>query len=234
MHRVTFRVLSQADERGFLHVDRNQPYFMMFDNGDQFRGIGTNIGWEPRRRRNQKHSYDTLFPRIAAQGLNTVRTWMCPWNMPLEWNGRQLGEYDEDALRRLDEMFALAEKSGLYVVLVLGYHGELQTVSGSFPNNDRWKENPYNVVNGGPCETPADFFTNEQAKALYKKRLKMLVARVACQLAFAGVGVLERNRPHRATRPGARGLQSSPGMKRWRTICTVSMYMIIQSRPVFP
>jgi hypothetical protein len=63
--------------------------------------------------------------------------------------------------------------------LVLGYHGELQTESGAFPGNDRWKDNPYNVANGGPCETPADFFTNDEAKALYKQRLRLLVARIA-------------------------------------------------------
>lgn len=182
-NRVSFHVDRSTDEQGFLHVDRKKPYFMVFDNGEQFRGIGTNIGWEPHRRRNPKHSYDALFPRISENGLNTVRTWICPWNMPLDWNKRPLGDgnYDQNSLRRMDEMFALAEQNGLYVVLVLGYHGELQTVSGSFPNNDRWKENPYNVVNGGPCETPAEFFTSERAKAIYKQRLRMLVARVACQ-----------------------------------------------------
>lgn len=177
---VGFQVEPSPDGRGFLRVDRNRPYFLLFDNGEQFRGIGSNLGWEPRRRRREEHTYDTMFPRISAHGLNTVRTWICPWNMPVEWNSPRLGEYDPNALKRLDEMLSLAEENGIYVVLVLGYHGELQTESGAFPGNDRWKENPYNVVNGGPCETPADFFTNDEAKALYKQRLRLLVARIAC------------------------------------------------------
>ena len=92
---VAFEVARSTGRQGFLKVDRNQPYIMVFDNGEQFRGIGTNLGWEPRRRRNQQYTYDTLFPRIASHGLNIVRTWMCPWNMPMEW--KSLGEYDEDA-----------------------------------------------------------------------------------------------------------------------------------------
>lgn len=176
---VSFEVAA-SDLPGFLRVNGDTPYTLVFDNGERFRGIGANIAWEPRRRRHREHTYDVLFPRIAARGLNTIRTWMCPWNLPLEWNSESLGQYDQQAAQRLDQMLALAEENEIYVVLVLGYHGELQTESGPFPGNDRWKENPYNAANGGPCNTPAEFFTDPRAKALYKHRLRYLVARIAC------------------------------------------------------
>lgn len=175
-----FSVKPSEGGKGFLHLVGANPHVMAFDNGEQFRGIGSNVGWEPRRRRNQRHTYDALFERLSDHGANTVRTWSCPWNLPIEWGAPRLGEYNEEGLDRLDEMLALAERHGIYVILVLGYHGELQTESGYFANNDRWKDNPYNAANGGPCKTPADFFTSEEAKALYKQRLRMLAARVAC------------------------------------------------------
>ena len=40
-----------------------------------------------------------------------------------------------------------------------------------------WTASPYNAANGGPCATPADFFTNAEAKRLFKQRLRYLVAR---------------------------------------------------------
>ncbi|WP_168205072.1 cellulase family glycosylhydrolase [Bythopirellula goksoeyrii] len=175
---VAFNVVEGSRKRGFLRANQKMPYFMRFDNQELFRGIGLNIGWEPRRRRHAEHTYDVLFPKLSDQGMNTVRTWMCPWNMPLEWD-RELGDHNQDSLRRLDELLELAELNGIYINLVLGYHGELQTVSGSFPGNDRWKENPYNSKNGGPCNTPEEFFTNKEAITLYKRKLRHLVARIA-------------------------------------------------------
>ena len=37
--------------------------------------------------------------------------------------------------------------------------------------------NPYNAKNGGPCARPADFWTNPEARRLYQKRLRYLIAR---------------------------------------------------------
>ena len=48
---------------------------------------------------------------------------------------------------------------------------------GSFIAGSGWNSNPYNAINGGPCEKPGDFFTSPEAKARYKARLRYLVAR---------------------------------------------------------
>ena len=178
---VRFRVTepSAAGSNGFCALNPDSPYTFRFQNGDNFRGIGLNIGWEPRTPQEAAYTYNYLFPRVAAQGANTVRTWMCPWNLTLEWGKLGLANYDQESARRLDEMLALAEDNNLFVVLVIGYHGELQTKEDYFPGNARWKENPYNTANGGPCRHPADFFTDKTARELYKSRLRYLVGRVA-------------------------------------------------------
>jgi hypothetical protein len=43
--------------------------------------------------------------------------------------------------------------------------------------NPEWDKNPYNAALGGPCATPQDFFTNAQARDLFKQRLRYIVAR---------------------------------------------------------
>jgi hypothetical protein len=41
----------------------------------------------------------------------------------------------------------------------------------------RWQDNPYNVVNGGACSKPSEWFTSEIARKQYRKRLRYIVAR---------------------------------------------------------
>jgi hypothetical protein len=43
--------------------------------------------------------------------------------------------------------------------------------------NNYWSHHPYAATNGGPCAIQNDFFTNSEAKKLYEKRLRYIVAR---------------------------------------------------------
>jgi hypothetical protein len=52
-----------------------------------------------------------------------------------------------------------------------------QPVPDYWGNDNYWQSNPYNTTNGGPCLDQNAFFTNSVAKAIYKKRLRYLVAR---------------------------------------------------------
>src|SRR5262249_54867981 len=69
------------------------------------------------------------------------------------------------------------EERGIYILLVLDYHGMFATQADSFGGNNYWPANPYNTANGGPCATPDAFFTSTNAEHVYEKRLRYLVAR---------------------------------------------------------
>jgi hypothetical protein len=88
-----------------------------------------------------------------------------------------LGRYYEKTASRLDEIMHDAGKKGVYIMLTLDYHGIFKPKLDRWGSNDEWRRNPYNVDNGGPCNSPEDFFTNPEAKKIYKKRLRYLVAR---------------------------------------------------------
>ena len=89
---LSFRV-APSDEKGFLHISNN--WIFCFDNGNAFRGIGENIAWESRSQddsrffcnlqESPRYNYEYLLSNLAANGGNFFRTWMCPWNLPLEW-----------------------------------------------------------------------------------------------------------------------------------------------------
>jgi len=170
-----FNVQASA-KPGFLH--KNNAWTFKFDNGRLFRGIGENVAWESRKFENDKWTYDHLLPTLSKNGANFFRTWMCYWNLPLEWKKvsstkrySNTNEYfNPGALKRMDELVQMTDSLGLYFMLTLDWHGHLMEAGG-------WKNSPYNVINGGPAKTPAEFFSLQKAKEKYKDKLRYVIAR---------------------------------------------------------
>jgi hypothetical protein len=165
-----FRVAASA-KPGFLH--KNNLWTFKFDNGKLFRGIGENVAWESRSFEDPKWTYDYLLPALSKNGANFFRTWMCPWNLPLEWQKvnstkryRNTDAYfNPGGIKRMDELVQLADSLQLYFMLTLDM------------NSGNWSNNPYNVSNGGPVKAWKDFFTSNAAMDKYKNKLRYLVAR---------------------------------------------------------
>jgi hypothetical protein len=93
----------------------------------------------------------------------------------LDCNG--LGSYSQKNSARLDSFVQLAEGKSIYLMVALGYHGQFNPNMDAWGVNDEWQRNPYNAKNGGPCASPADFFTNDAARKAYKDYLRYFVAR---------------------------------------------------------
>ncbi|HTJ51094.1 MAG TPA: DUF5060 domain-containing protein [Cyclobacteriaceae bacterium] len=166
--------VSQND--GFLHT--HDYWTLRFDSGKPFRGIGENIGWEPRSFENPKWTFDYLLPTLSSNGANFFRLWMCPWSLPVAWkNVKHTKRYtnsdkyfNEGGIKRMDELVELSDSLGLHFMLSIDYHG-------AFIPAAEWKTNNYNKLNGGVATTPTDFFQMPEAKAMYKNKLRYLIAR---------------------------------------------------------
>ena len=172
--------VTESGRDGFLRVNPDSLYTLKHDSGKRFRGVGNNKGGESFARiasNGRPFSYDNYFEMLDANNCNFVRVWMSCGNKPIEWIDYGLGRYNLVNAERWDEVIELAEEHGLYLMIAFdsgeGLHKEL-----SYWNcGDEWKNNPYNVVLGGPCAEPVDFFMNAAAKEYYKKRLRYIVAR---------------------------------------------------------
>ncbi|MBX7257855.1 MAG: DUF5060 domain-containing protein [Candidatus Hydrogenedentes bacterium] len=165
---------------GYIRRNAQSPHLFAYDNGQPYLPIGENMCW------GKLSDYDNWLPALGKAEGNWIRIWCFRWNCGFEWSplDRQswdygtfqgLGRYNLASAWRLDRILDTAEQNGVNAMLCLGTYGEFTT--GGFFNEGMWNTNPYNAANGGPCEKPEDFWTNERARALYKQRLRYLTAR---------------------------------------------------------
>lgn len=162
---------TDSERDGFIRVAKDNPHMFEYHSGRFYYPIGHNVCW------NSLEEYAAQFMKMGQHGENWSRIWIAPWNCDIEWSPRGgafegLGWYNLDNAEKLDRIIELAEQNGLYLQLVLHEHCRV-----SAKTNPEWHNNPYNAALGGPCRTPADFFTNEEARQLTKNRLRYLVAR---------------------------------------------------------
>ncbi|HVJ22241.1 MAG TPA: DUF5060 domain-containing protein [Polyangiaceae bacterium] len=156
---------------GFLHLTPETFYNLVFDSGKRFRGVGENFGWET-----DAYKFDDMLPRLRSNKVNFVRTWEGPGRYAME-HGQTLGNFDMAVVGRLDQVMTLARANGIYLMSCLEpaiYY--LLTPHGG-DTNIQWSANPYSSARGGPAASPADFFTNEDARRHYKNRLRYAIAR---------------------------------------------------------
>ncbi|MFW7379119.1 MAG: cellulase family glycosylhydrolase [Oligoflexus sp.] len=166
----TLQVAKAEGHPGFVRVDREKPEFFSFESGEFFYPIGQNVAWLP------IEDYPRYFKRMAESGQNWARIWMSHWSFGIEWKHmgefRGLGNYNLEKAQKLDQLFAIAEEHDIYLQLVFDFHGAYSTKV-----NPEWLNNPHHVINGGFLTRAEDFFTDPQAKELYRKRLRYIIAR---------------------------------------------------------
>jgi hypothetical protein len=178
-------IVQKSDRKGILKVANN--WSLQYSNGEYFRGIGQNIGWESRDEddskffkelhENPKYNYEYMLKTLAENGGNFFRTWMCQWNLPIEWkitknNSRYHSSpehFNPSAIVKMDRLVELCDSLNVHMMLAIDAHVNLM---GEF-----WSENNYQEENGGPAKNASDFFTNDTAKKQYKSKLRYLIAR---------------------------------------------------------
>lgn len=160
-----------AAKRGFMRISKRDPLYFEFDNSEFYYPIGQNVAWAP-----SVDAYEHYFSKMQENKYNWSRVWMSSWQCAIEWldvgHFHGLNNYNLKNAEILDQIFDLAQKYDIYFQLVLNNHGQLSTKI-----DPEWLNNPYNAKNGGPCKRSNEFFTNEEAKKLFRYRMRYIVAR---------------------------------------------------------
>ena len=163
-----------STEPGFVRRDRTVIQRFVFDDGRPYYPLGINVAWTGGR----GPDYPVYFADMGQAHLNWARVWMTYWDgKALEWSpdrsqNPKTGDFLMGAARRWDMIFDEAARHGIYIQMVLQHHG--QYTNRTDPN---WKDNPFNVANGGFLKNPDDFFTDPEARRLTKAKYRYIVAR---------------------------------------------------------
>ncbi len=159
---------------GLVRIEPKGKRYFCTDDGSPLFLNGLCVCWHGKR---GTYDYDDWLAACQKAGINYIRIWMWHEAFGLEWDRQDKLKYRMDNAWRLDRVLTEAERRGIYVMLCLDYHGIFEVKPDFWGGNNFWPRHPYNATNGGPCRVQNDFFTNAEARQLYEKRLRYLVAR---------------------------------------------------------
>ncbi len=149
---------------GFIRTSKIDPHYLAFDNGEGYFAIGHNLPIY----HTTGQLGDEAMRKFAAAKENFNRWWMSSSGFGIEWTDR-LGWYRQDVAARIDMSLDQAAELGLYYMMCMDTHQDFR--------ESGWERNPFNARNGGPCQTPREWFTDETARRHYRNRLRYTVAR---------------------------------------------------------
>jgi hypothetical protein len=133
--------------------------------------------------------FERILPKLETNGANYVRLWQEYYvqgdlkrpaapndgsntGFPLETVVTGIGKYDLECAWKLDAVSDLCDKHGVLWQLCFE-----QVVWWNRKMPHRWKRNPYNAANGGPCKVPADYLSSAKCRDLAANRHRYSVAR---------------------------------------------------------
>lgn len=162
----TFRVVAPARANsGFI---RTAGRFFAGSDGAPFFPVGENLAYAGA---SATYAYDIWLARLAAHQATWARIWVGPFApFVLE---KAPGRYDLEAAWRLDHVLHTAERVGIRLALCADAYSALRIR----PGPALWASHPYNRARGGFLARPADFFTDQRARARFAARLRYLAAR---------------------------------------------------------
>lgn len=159
---------------GLARIEPEEKRYFRLEDGTPLFLNGLCACWHGSR---GTYDYEDWLAAYEKVGINYIRIWMWHHAFGIEWDKGDKLRYRLDNAWRLDRVLAEAERRGVFVMLCLDYHGIFEVKPDYWGSNNFWPRHPYNAANEGPCQTQNDFFTNEEAKELYAKRLRYVVAR---------------------------------------------------------
>ncbi|MBN1458168.1 MAG: DUF5060 domain-containing protein, partial [Armatimonadetes bacterium] len=175
--------VTPSRRQGQIRVSERAPRYFEHESGDPYFPIGENLVGPGTA---GTYDYDRWMAKLASHGCNYIRLWLCgEWNkLGLEHrrvfrgDGMGLGRYNLQSAWRIDYIFELAERLGFAILMCIDTFQNFDAVGKPGRRADTaWFRNAYFTGEGGPCERPIDFFTNEEARRLYQRRLRYFVAR---------------------------------------------------------
>ena len=150
----------------WIEVKSGSPYFLT-ELGQTWTPIGQNdaVSWPELAglfRRRDLPGVERHLKWLKDSGVTCLRLMLEYCQGEHRYFERPAGTFNQAMVSLWDDLFALLERVGLYVLL---------TPFDTFFTWIRWRHHPYNRANGGPCSSRKRLLTCAQTRAAIKRRL---------------------------------------------------------------
>ncbi len=106
--------------------------------------------------------------KLAGHGVTVIRVMLEYCQGDHRYFERSVGHFHPPMVQLWDDLFALCEEEGMRILL---------TPFDTFWMWVRWKRNPYNCKNGGPCPAISRMMLSPETRVALKRRLEFITAR---------------------------------------------------------
>jgi mannan endo-1,4-beta-mannosidase len=163
---------SESATLPWIEARPGHPYFFT-EHGDAWIPIGHNdaITWPELAglfRRRDVDGVERHLRALKASGVNCLRLMLEYCQTEHRYIERPVGSFVPKMVRLWDDLFSLCDRVGIYILL---------TPFDTFFTWIRWKQHPYNRLNGGPCASPRELLTCPATIAAIKARLEFATRR---------------------------------------------------------
>jgi len=165
-----------SKSHGFIRRSPDSRYFQ-YGDGAPITLIGENIAWASK---GGSFDFDPWLIEAGKAGINFARIWL-QWDKTLSIETKQsgAGRYDLGNAWRMDHVLDVARDNGVRVLFTCDSPEPYQKEHywlGKLTSKP-WENCPHNAANGGPLNTPEEFYTTEAGHELIRRRLRYIVAR---------------------------------------------------------
>lgn len=180
-------VCEASEDDGFVRTFCGK--YFQYDSGRPFFCLGQNLAWA---KGPGTYDYDAWLEKLAESGANFARIWL--WRnptldlelMPDDKGNGGVGKYDLANAWRLDHVLERCDKLGIKVMLCLfDFHPLTEDFWWAGEVYHPWENSVYNTINGGPLDSPAEFFSDKRAIALTRQLTRYVINRYGHSKAIA-------------------------------------------------
>ena len=155
-----------------IRVAPSGRYFETFDvEPFLFVGLNDAIAWSGLAglyRRRDPAAVDAYLETLAENGITVLRLMLEYAHRDGWYFERPFGTFNPILVRLWDDLLAPCARHSLRILL---------TPWDNFWMARRWHKHPYNAANGGPAQSPADFFTQERVIEAALNRMRFVIER---------------------------------------------------------
>lgn len=176
----------QTTKSAYVRVSRVDPRYFELSNGEPYVPVGLNIAWLRfiTDEREGLAKYEEDFRLLAANGGNFVRIFLShPFFNPEQ---ARAGQYDETRARRVDAIVRLARRYGIRIKFCLEHFRSLDDIPPKFPGSISMGNPLYRASPGASPRDITEFFTGDEGRALYARKLGFYAARYRDEPAIFG------------------------------------------------